>query len=371
MRPATPEELTHWDELVVKNPDGGNVLQSKAFGEFKAKHGWESRYFLFENIAFMALVKQIPVFGEMWYVPKGPGIQDGAQLARFIETVRGGLTSRIESEVKPPQVFMVKIDPEIIKDAGVAKKLEQAGLVKTRDIQYNASTVVVDLAPSEEDILASLKQKTRYNIRLAAKKGVTVEAVPTNGQSIDQMYALMQSTQERAGFYLRDKQYFQDFWQLHSEQGTGQMFFAYYSPSFSTDAEQADRGSNSQKKKLLAGAFVTYLGGAGLYKDGGSVREHSDVQPMYALQWEIMRWLKSRGVTEYDLHGVPPADQIDNPNHPLAGLARFKTGFSPEVVEFIGTYDIVVHRASYAVWRACGERLTMAYLSRVKKQLFY
>ena len=75
------------------------------------------------------------------------------------------------------------------------------------------------------------------------------------------------------------------------------------------------------------------------------------------MQWRIMQWLKAHGVTEYDLHGTPPADQIDNPKHPLAGLARFKTGFNAEVTEYAGTYDIALSSLSYRVWTRIGERI--------------
>ncbi|HVE80541.1 MAG TPA: peptidoglycan bridge formation glycyltransferase FemA/FemB family protein [Candidatus Dormibacteraeota bacterium] len=337
MREATAEELAKWNELVAANPDGGNVLQARAFGEVKSRHGWQAKHLVFENIAILALQREILGLGKFWYIPKGPGVKDTVQL------------QRLAAKLKKTDAFAVRIDPEIKKGGVVGSGFERA----PHDIQYNIATVIVDLAPSEDEILASFKQKTRYNIRLAEKKGVKVETVETNPESIKQMYSLMQSTQRRAGFYLRDKAYFTDFWQLHANSGTGQMFFASY------------------EGKVLAGAFVTYLGSAALYKDGGSVREHSELQAPYLLQWEITKWLKARSVKEYDLHGTPPADQIDNPNHPLSGLARFKTGFNPSISEFIGTYDLVLNTASYRLWRAFGERLAAAYEIRAKKRLFY
>lgn len=123
--------------------------------------------------------------------------------------------------------------------------------------------------------------------------------------------------------------------------------------------------------KVLAGAYVTFVGKKALYKDGGSIRENQEVQAPYALQFEIMRWLREKGIEEYDLHGVPPKSQIDNPDHPLAGLARFKTGFNQEITEYIGTFDLVMNQSAYRVWRRIGERLAMTYEIRTKKRLFY
>lgn len=341
MRPATADEIKRWDQLVAANPDGGEVLQLRAFGQTKAGHGWRDNYLMLGDIAVLALSRHIPGLGELWYVPNGPA---GGSAA----------IKKLISNLPDPKPFMVKFDPLISAAKLTAAQQKKLGLVRApRNIQYNISTVIVDLAPGEDDILASFKQKTRYNIRLAAKKGVTVQPVDVTDESINTMYHLTQVTTSRAGVYLRDKSYFADFWRLHAKGGHGQMFFASY------------------EGQVLAGAFVTYVANKALYKDGGSVREHTSVQAPYALQWEAMRWLKSRGVTKYDLHGVPPQDRIDDPTHPLAGLARFKTGFQQEVTEFAGTFDYPVNLGKYDWWRRGGERLSAAYEYRVKRRLFY
>jgi len=344
VRPATAAELARWDQLVVANPDGGNVLQAKAFGETKSRHGWEAKYFMMSDVAILALARRVPLLGELWYVTKGPGVGELAGLKQFAEACQH----------QPNKPFMVKIDPEIPAASIKPAQLEKLGYIRApRDIQYNVTTAIIDLQPTEDEILASFKQKTRYNVRLAAKKGVVCAAVPTDQAAIDTMYNLTIAMTKRANVYLRSKQYFSDFWRLHSEQGTGQMFFARF------------------QDKVLAGAFVTQLGTKALYKDGGSIREHSDVQAMAGLQWEVMRWLKAHGVTEYDLHGTPPADKIDDPIHPLAGLARFKTGFQQHITEYVGTYDLPLDKDVYDRWLRFGERAAVTYEFRVKRQLFY
>ena len=344
MRPANPEEIARWDELVVANPDGGNVLQAKAFGETKSRHGWQAKYFMMGSVAILVLARRVPLLGELWYVTKGPGVTDLAGLKQFVQV----------AQELPDKPFMIKIDPEILAETIKPTELKKLGYIEApRNIQYNVTTAIIDLVPSEDDILASFKQKTRYNVRLAGKKGVVCEAVPTDQAAIDTMYDLTIAMTQRANVYLRSKSYFSDFWRLHSEQGTGQMFLARY------------------EGKVLAGAFVTHLGSKALYKDGGSIREHSDVQAMAGLQWEAMRWLKAHGVTEYDLHGTPPPDKIDDPTHPLAGLARFKTGFQQHITEYIGTYDLPLDKDVYDRWCRFGERAAVTYEFRVKRQLFY
>lgn len=152
---------------------------------------------------------------------------------------------------------------------------------------------------------------------------------------------------------MRSKRYFAEFYRLHVEAGHGQLFFASY------------------EGKVLAGVFATYAGERALYKDGGSIREHSELQAMYGLQWEVMRWLKQHGVTSYDLDGVPPAARINDPTHHFAGLARFKTGFNPEVTEFAGTFDLVLNRTRYNLWTTVGERAYRRYLMRAKGEWIY
>ena len=122
---------------------------------------------------------------------------------------------------------------------------------------------------------------------------------------------------------MRSKEYFSGYWRLHAAAGQGQLFFA------SLDGE------------VLAGVFATYIGSKAWYKDGGSTKEHAAVMAPHLLQWEVMRWLKARGVEAYDLVAVPPASEL-NPSHPLYGLYRFKSGFSEHITEYVGTWDLPI-----------------------------
>jgi lipid II:glycine glycyltransferase (peptidoglycan interpeptide bridge formation enzyme) len=341
MRPASEQELKNWDELVALNPDGGNVLQLKEFGQVKQREGWLAKHYMLGETAILGLSRQLRGLGEFLYIPRGPGLAGPGEFSDFVKPAR------------QTKAFLIKIDPEIKKELVKPGQFRKLGLVPGRDIQLNNTTILVDLRPSEAEILASFKQKTRYNIRLAERKGVDVAPVPTTAENINALYDMASETYSRAGVYVRSKDYFADFWLRHADSGHGQMFFARY------------------EGQLLAGAFITYVGRKGLYKDGASYREHSDVQAPYALQWGVMKWLKSHNITEYDLHSVPPLQSLHDPKHPLAGLVRFKTGFNQEVTEYVGTYDLPLKSAKYWAWTHGGERAAMAYEHRVKNRLFY
>ena len=346
MRAAGPQEVREWDELIAQNPDGGQILQTRAWGEFKRAHRWAPRYLLSDTespIAVLVLRHSVPGLGVLGYVPKGPGVAEVMQLPALLDGLR---------DTAGP-AFAIKVEPEIEQSAAATSALRDMGLEKSRhDVQISRATIIVDLRPGEDALLASFKPKCRYNIRLAQRRGVTVSPVPLDDHSIDTMYSLMAATRDRAGFTLRSREYFALYWRLHAAAGQGQLFFA------SLDGE------------VLAGVFATYIGKKAWYKDGGSTKEHAAVMAPHLLQWEVMRWLRTRGVEAYDLVAVPPSAEL-NPEHPLYGLYRFKSGFSEHITEFVGTWDLPISRRRFAAWNAVAERAAHQWAYRVRRDLLY
>jgi lipid II:glycine glycyltransferase (peptidoglycan interpeptide bridge formation enzyme) len=195
----------------------------------------------------------------------------------------------------------------------------------------------VDLRPTEAELLQSFKRKARYNIRLAARNGVVVREVDVDDDSIQIMFGLMAQTQARAGFRLRSREYCESYWRLHDQRGQGRFFFAYLGD------------------EVLAGVFATYVGKRAWYKDGGSTREHSTLKGPYLLQWEVMRWLRRRGIQSYDLYAVPPAHLLES-QHPLFGLYLFKSRFCDTITEFIGTWELPLRKRRVGAWDIVGNR---------------
>lgn len=343
MRPAKPEEIERWDELIAAQGAAASVLQGQAFAEIKRGGGWTPTFWLGNGRSVMVLKRLVPGLGWLNYAPGGPACGSLDELGLII----GELKSQLPG-------FLLQVEPELaVNETELAKFTQSQGFGSRRPIQPNRSTVVVNLEPPEEDILSGFHQKTRYNIRLAERKGVTAGPEELSSDNMKLMYGLMQSSQERGGYYMRPYGYFEQAWQAYAKHGSGQLMFARY------------------EGKVLAGAYVIFLGQKGLYKDGGSTREHREVQPMYALQWAAMRWLKEQGVTRYDLHGVPPANRLDDPTHPFAGLARFKTGFQSDVTTYAGVVEVPLDGPSYRLWKAAGERLYGAALHRLRGQSIY
>lgn len=356
IRLATELERSNWDELVKNNPDGGHIYQSKAWSEIKEYNGWEPVYCLYEaaayTVAFVLLKKTASILGNIYYCSKGPGFFKGFGLdkdsrAHFMEFI-SDLKSFIRKSDR--QAILVKIEPEL--ESGQEPELKKPGLLKSKaDLQFKA-TIFVDLEGTEEAIISSFKQKTRYNIRLAERKGVKTEYRAMDEDGVGLMYGLMKATQQRAGFFLRPKEYFGNYWQTLAKADMGQLIIA------------------THEGDLLGGVFVTVFGQKAYYKDGGSFETKRNLMAPYLLQWEAMKWAKSKGATSYDMVAVPPKSELNDPSHHQYGLYQFKKGFNEEVTEFVGCWDLPINMQKYRIWSA-QERNFLRLYAKMKKNLFW
>ncbi|MEO7617449.1 MAG: peptidoglycan bridge formation glycyltransferase FemA/FemB family protein [Candidatus Saccharibacteria bacterium] len=345
MRLANTDELARWDELISSNPDGGNSLQSYVWGEFKAAFGWKPHRYIFEaegrEVAVQILSRTIPAYGDIWYSPKGPGVATAKGFAEILAQIK---------EAKPKIVF-ARFDPELLDDEVKKTDLAKAGLVRATKDSNSKSTIVIDLSVGEEAALASFSQSTRRNIRKSIVAEVKVEPVEASQANLDTMFELMKATEARAHYGLRPKEYFQTYWKAQVEAGQGQLFFTYH------DGD------------VLSGIFVTYLGKRAWYKDGGSFELKRELQPTYLMQWEVMRWLMAKGITEYDMVGVPNRDQIGTGNS-RDGLYEFKAKFNPDVTEYIGAWDLPLS-AKYKVWNKLAERIAARQAAKKPEKFLY
>lgn len=344
LRLASSKEIENWDRLIVDNPNGGDVFQTKAFASIKLRQGWRPQFTIYQlanrSLACLYLTRQLPFLGELWYSPKGPGITSVKDLAMIVTA------NKQFAATTKPKIFAFKIEPEVPKVIGKT-------LIKVRDIQPNANTIVVDLKPDQAQILASFRQRARRAIRQAEAAGIVVKPAAPTQKNFQQMYNLYQATGVRSGFYVRDFAYHQDLWQQWVSAGQGQLFFAY------------------DHDHVVAAAFVAFIGKKGLYKDGASDRSVLKNGAAHLLQWQIMCWLKKQGVTNYDLHGTPPADQLENKLHKFYGLGLFKTSFSNHITEFAGTLDQPIDYVAYKAWQKIGERAAQSLEYRLRGRAFY
>ncbi|MBU4338982.1 peptidoglycan bridge formation glycyltransferase FemA/FemB family protein [Patescibacteria group bacterium] len=347
-RSATKEEENVWNELIIANPDGGHFLQSFQWGEFKAKWEWKPQRFILEENNGKKLAIQIlkrkTLLGWIWYCPKGPN------LSSFSSSQWPRILKSLKETARKNNVLLIKIEPEVIENQEEIKKYESFGLLKSRlDLQFKATTFV-DLKKTEEEILAGFKQKTRYNIRLAQKHGIIVEE-NSSQEGIQIMYDLYEETSTRANFSMRPKEYILSYWKKCIETNCGKIFIA------------------SLNGNPLAALFTYRLGKKIWYKDGGSSGNSKKTMSPYALQWSVMQWAKKNGLETYDMVAVPPKSERSEKS-PWWGLYKFKSGFNPNITEFVGCLDLPIKKHSYSIWREIELKYLQIY-KKIYKNAFY
>jgi lipid II:glycine glycyltransferase (peptidoglycan interpeptide bridge formation enzyme) len=190
-------------------------------------------------------------------------------------------------------------------------------------------TQVLDLQPDLESVLAAMHQKTRYNIRLAEKKGVTVRW-STDDDDLDIFLQLITSTYTRQGIRLHPTAYYRAMWQ-HLKK-----------------VEMVELGIAEIAGRPLAANMVIWHDQTATYLHGGSSDQEKHLMAPYLLQWSTMQRAFTRGVTMYDFWGIAPND---NPTHQWAGVTRFKKGFGGRVVTFPPALNAILQPAWYQAYR--------------------
>ncbi len=323
-----------WDGWLRDSPGGGHVLQSYEWGEFKRRLGWRPIRLVLERDGAVVGLAQFLAYdtgpfvpGALWYCTKGPWLpwDDEEAVRTFFEGVRE--VARREG------AHTVKIEPDVLEEQKDIKTLlGEIGFRKARYDLNLKTTLVVDLSLSEEELLARMKAKTRYNARLAARKGVEV-VEPEFEEGWATFYEWMKATSERKEDYVlrRSRDYLHGVMRSMHDAGQGRLFFAEHEGT------------------PLAGMYVFTFGEKYWYMYGASSDEKRNLKPNYVLQWEVMRWAKQRGLTHYDMVGVPKPEEL-NESSSLWNVYKFKEGFGGELVDSLGCYDLPVKKTRAAAW---------------------
>jgi lipid II:glycine glycyltransferase (peptidoglycan interpeptide bridge formation enzyme) len=343
---------SQWNSWLENSPGGGHLFQSYEWGEMKRTLNWRPVRLVLEQDGKMVGLGQFLAYntplvpGVLMYCAKGPWLpwEDEEAVRAFF----GGVISAARSE----GAHTVKIEPEVSEQQTKVKGLfSELGLRKFRwDLNYKA-TMIVDLSPSEEDLLANMKGKTRYNVRLAARKGVRVEE-DNSPEAREFFWRMVEHTAERNGFWYRPRDYHLAMWRVLFDAGRARLFFATH---------EEDR---------LAAMLIYTLGRKYWYAWGASMDEKRNLMPTYLLQWELMKWAKERGFTHYDLGAVPSPNNLDDEGHPLYGVHKFKEGFGSALVDFVGCWDLPVSPVRAALW----DRVEPVYFrlhQRLKGDVYY
>jgi len=323
------------------------LLQSGYWAAFKQAHGWQAHAFVASvggiEFPLLVLTRRIARVLRLAYVPCGPTHDPITDRGVFLADLARALRPHL-----PGGMFLVRFDLPWLK-AGARPAAD--GLCKPTDDIQPPATVIVDLRPPEDKILAAMKTKTRYNVRLAEKRGVTVEM--GSAADMDRWYAVYRETSVRDRIAIHSRSYYEGLFSNAAELDAA----GGVAPTVRLLIARADG-------ELLAGNIVLFWKKSAVYLTGASSGEKRNLMPTYALQWAAMRMAKSAGCETYDLYGCPP---VADESHPMFGLYQFKTGFSPRVVERWGTWDAPLARPVYAVY-LLAERLRMWWFRTARKR---
>ena len=361
-----PQLSQLWNQIISQLPDP-HFLQTYEWGQVKAKYGWVPYYAVWTEdgkwkvesnvnslstfhspIVAAALILKRTILNRgfaarlsVLYAPKGP-LMDWTN-----EPLRQRVLDDLQSFAKKQGAIFLKLDPDVVLGRGVPVSVDEVtensgqavrsdlrrrGWVESSDQIQFRNTVMVDLSASEEEILMRMKQKTRYNVRLAEKKGVTIRV--GSADDLPMLYKMYAETSVRDGFVIRDEEYYMTVWKLFMQEAvSGQ-------PSAAPFIAEVDG-------EAVAAIFLFVFAGRGYYVYGMSRDKHREKMPTYLLQWAAMKHAKAHGCLTYDLWGAPDVfDESDS----MWGVYRFKEGLGGDVVRTLGAYDFAPSKFWYSMY---------------------
>ena len=335
-----------WNKIILALPNA-HILQTWQWGQVKAAYGWQPLPYIWKdndnNITAAALVLcrstglgKGAIRLNVLYIPKGP------LLKWEDKSITEQVVSDLEKLAKERKAILIKIDPDVpigwgipgnesswddLQGIRLKELLIDNGWRFSQDQIQFRNTVLIDLTQTEEQLLSAMKQKTRYNIRLAGKKGVTVRiGSPEDIPMLNDMYAY---TAVRDGFIIRSADYYDTLWRTFIKDGLAEPLIAEFSG------------------KPIAAVFIFHFAGISRYLYGMSYDEHREAMPNHLLQWQAMIRSKELECHTYDMWGAP--DEF-NEQDSLWGVYRFKEGFGGKVLRTLGAWDFPNRPLSYQLY---------------------
>ena len=338
---------SQWNTFISRLPNT-HLLQTWEWGALKAKYGWQATPFIWEDpipghqgiqsvkAAAMVLQRFIPIKGfasrlNLLYVPKGPLLdwEDRKLWGRVLDDLR--------KFAKEQRSIFIKMDPDLRMGTGIPGRSNfqesQIGLetkMELKDRHWTFSkeqiqfrnTVMIDLTQSDDLIRSKFKQKTRYNINLAIRQGITIRKGTKD--DLPSLYRLYAKTSLRDGFVIREEKYYLQLWN------------SFMGSPITGSSPYAVPLIAEYNGETVAAVFIFCFSAKAYYLYGMSGENHREKMPNYLLQWEVIKLAKEFGCKEYDLWGAP--DEF-NEKDPLWGVFRFKEGLGGTVIRTIGAWD--------------------------------
>ena len=314
-----------WDSAALSQC--GHLLQSWRWGAFKERFGWEVERIAvprLEGTALAQLLFRRKAGVSIGYIPRGPVLPRGDTDAS------AELWAHIDEAARRRRTLMIIVEP----DADLPEAPAQPLLAASRMPPIQPSRSVKVELLDDEALIGQMHPKTRYNVRLARRRGVTISSAEDADSSIDEFYAMLRDTASRNAFVVHAADYYREFLTLFGEDAC--LMFA------------------ESEGKRVAGAIAAVFGDESIYMYGASSTRDRAHGAAFLLQHEIMRWARGRGARRYDLWGIPdydPESTASESGDRLAaskgddrrGLYEFKTRFGGQIVRYPDPLERAYH----------------------------
>jgi lipid II:glycine glycyltransferase (peptidoglycan interpeptide bridge formation enzyme) len=333
MKIVEPKDKAKWDDFLLRNE--GHLLQSWYWGEFQKSLGRKVFRLAVEDNNEMLVAAQIIkhnlLLGKSYsYCPRGPlpSVDLKSQILK-LKTLLKSLFGEIMRIAKKENVIFFRADPEVGSESNFAKVLREVGFEQAEKQVQPKDTLVLDIAKSEEDLLAQMHHKTRYNIRLAGRKGVVIKQ-SRKVEDVKEFCRLLEETTRRDEFRPHPREYYLKQIEILGEQNLVKLFAAEY------------------KGKKIASIIVSFFASTAIYLHGAFDFKHRNLMAPHLLQWEAIKEAKRRGCRYHDFWGIAPTSSEEN--HPWTGITRFKRGFGGKEKNFVGALDLIYQPWWYKIY---------------------
>ena len=322
IRISQEKEDSAWDNFLNETP-GGHHVQTSLWAQVKAIQGWRAvRLIVKEGDTIVAgaqiLTRSVPMAGSVGYLFNGPIFaKDGPALEALV-------TRELKQIAKEYRIQNLIVQPPVTA-ASYAEQLPQNGFHLSSLKIALAATVLLDMSPDLDTILAQMKSKTRYNVRLSQRKGITVRE--GTQADIPAFHHLISETGKRQNFIPDSQEYFAEMMRILSPAGYIKFFFAEY------------------EGEIVSAMLAIPFGDTVIYKRGAWAGAHGNKRPNEAMHWAAIQWAKEQGYRYYDFDGIePPVAKLvlqgePIPNKMLQTVTRFKLGFTQGVVLLPRSYE--------------------------------
>lgn len=306
-----------WNDFVEACPTG-NITQTFEWAELSGTLGAETlRLGALEGDALVGalllVVERAPLLRRPYlYAPRGPVVADPSSPAL------GALVAHAQEEARRRGAFMLKVEPNVPDGDGAwLAALHQLGFRPNPYAMHPRRSWVLDIRPDEAALLAGMKEKWRYNIRLAGRKGVTVRE-GSSPEDVGTFYRLYRETAQRDGIFIHDQRHYAEFLRLYGARGAAALFLAEYEGA------------------PIAALIAATCGPVATYMFGASSNQHRNRMPNHLLQWTAIRWARARGCAQYDFRAIA---EVLEPREDMYSLYTYKQGFGGSSVLTLQTHD--------------------------------